>query len=303
MTNPKLRVKIYGVRGSYPPTNGNTTHYGVNTTCLRIDIGKNLVIFDAGTGIIPLGNELFSEIRNDKNNSHLWKMHFFFTHSHIDHLMGFPYFLMNYMPQSQMHFFSPRFVNYTLEEILTFLLNPALFPVTLSEMPAERHFYEIGENKVVFFKENSFQLVPVTEAQSVKNYVGKISCLRNYTHPKGGVYIYKIESASGNSLIFATDIEGFINGDQRLINFARDARVLIHDAQYSLSEYKRFQGFGHSTYEMACQVAKAANVEKLILFHHDPNHSDEQLSELENAAKKIFPSTFMATEEMEFILD
>lgn len=296
----KIRMKIYGVRGSYPPTTGAATRIGVNTTCLRVDIGKNVVVFDAGTGIINLGNDLFSEIQNTKNNDHLWKLHLFFTHSHIDHLMGFPYFLLNYMPRAEFHFLSPRFLSHSLEQILDFLMSPALFPVTLAELPSRRFYYEMGEGKVVHFYEDRFEIQTIGENRKIEKGIGKISCLRNYTHPKGGVYIYKIENSRGGSIVLATDIEGFVGGDQRLIKFAEGADILIHDAQYSLDEYGMFQGFGHSTYEMACEVAAKARVKKLLLFHHDPKHSDAQLKELQDAAQKIFPETFVASEDMEF---
>ncbi len=90
--------------------------------------------------------------------------------------------------------------------------------------------------------------------------------MRNYTHPKGGVYIYKIENHVGNTVVFATDIEGYVGGDQRLAKFARNANILIHDAQYSTPEYEMFQGFGHSTFVMACEVAKTAAVKKTHSF-------------------------------------
>ena len=153
----------------------------------------------------------------------------------------------------------------------------------------------------LYFYEDKCKIVSVNETDHTESgWLAKISCIRNFTHPKGGTYIYKIESRNGNSVVFATDVEGFVGGDKRLINFARDANILFHDAQYSLEEYQMFQGFGHSTYEMACTVAKQAGVQKLILFHHDPKHSDQELSDLENKAQEIFRETYMATESMEF---
>ena len=155
---------------------------------------------------------------------------------------------------------------------------------------------------MVYFFEKDIKIVSITDQQDFQNWIGRISCLRNYTHPKGGVYIYKFENSRGDSIIFATDVEGFIGGDQRLVNFAQNARVLIHDAQYSQPEYEMFQGFGHSTFEMATNVARKASVGQLILSHHDPKHSDEELQDLEKKAQKIFPNTSMATESMEFVL-
>jgi len=299
MDERPLRLKIYGVRGSHSPTRHFKTKYGVNTTCLRIDLGKHLIIFDAGTGIINLGQDLMAEASSGSEQN-LWKLHLFFTHFHIDHLMGFPYFLMNYIPKSEIEFYYAKMVNYDLKDVIEELLNPALFPVTLSEMPSRKTFHQLGEGNVVFFFEDSFQVLPVSEAPSVENWIGKISCMRFYTHPKSGSYTYKVESNNGKSIVFATDVEGFVGNDQRIIKFAKDADILIHDAQYTFQEYSMFQGFGHSTYEMACNVAKEAGVKKLLLFHHDPKHEDALLDELEASAQKLFPEAYMATEEMDF---
>lgn len=300
MGNDTFRLKIYGVRGSHPPTTGKATQYGVNTACLRIDIGRHLLIVDAGTGIIDLGKDLLSEIKSGKSKQNLFKLHLFFTHTHIDHLFGFPYFNMLYLPKTEMHIISPPILNITAEEVLNTWMSPAFFPVAASELPGTLYYHDFGENRQVYFFENDFKVLPVTEALTVKGWIGRISCLRNYTHPKGGNYIYKFENSRERSIVFATDVEGMLGGDQRLIDFAKNTDVLIHDAQYSPEEYLLSQGFGHSTYEMACEVAQKASVKKLILFHHDPNHSDEELQDLENQAKKIFPHSYIADETMEF---
>ncbi len=295
-----MRLKIYGVRGSYPPTNSQHSKIGINTTCLRLDIGKHLVIIDAGTGIINLGHDLIREWKSEENKQDIFKIHLFFTHGHIDHIMGFPYFNLIYFPQAEFHIISPPFLNYSIKDILESLMSPVVFPVTFAELPARFNFHPIGESRQAYFYEEDFQIFHVSEPNIPSGWLGRISCIRNFTHPKGGSYIYKFESNQGKSLVFATDIEGFVNGDKRLAQFARNAQVLIHDAQYSWSEYEMFQGFGHSTYEMACEVAKQAEVEKLLLFHHDPKHSDEELFELEKKSRQLFKESYLATEDMEF---
>ncbi len=302
MSNNKMRFKIYGIRGSYPPTNGLPTHFGVNTTCFRFDVGSHVVVLDAGTGIINLGADLLKEARQKNGKQNPWRMFIFFTHLHIDHLMGFPYLPQIYFPQSEIHLISPKIVNYSLADALEMLMSPALFPVTLEELQSTRIYHDFAENRVAYFTEEGVHIVPATTKKAVDSWILKVSAIRNYTHPKGGAYIYKFETPAGNSVVVATDVEGFVGGDQRIINFARGASILVHDAQYTISEYAMFQGFGHSTYEMACQVAKEAGVQKLLLFHHDPKHDDAVLSELEAEAQKIFPETYMASESMEFTL-
>ena len=296
-----MKVKIYGVRGSYPPTSGSGTQYGVNTTCLRVDLGKHIVIVDAGTGIINLGSDLVSEMKSGKSKQNFQKLYLLFTHTHIDHLMGFPYFNMIYMPQTELNVITPTQLNYSIQEILETLMSPAFFPVTISELPSTIQYHDFAENRTLYFYDDDYEVVALNKTPSKSAWIGRISTMRNYTHPKGGVYIYKFENHAGNSVVFATDIEGYVGGDQRLSKFAHNANILIHDAQYSLKEYDMFQGYGHSTFVMACEVAKNAGIKKLILSHHDPKHGDEELKQLEKEAQKIFPETFLASESMEFI--
>lgn len=298
-SNGQIRLKVYGTRGSYSSTFNQETAVGVNTTCLRVDIGKNIIIIDAGSGIINCGQDLIKELIAERGDEPKWKVHLLFTHLHIDHLVGFPYFSMIYVPKSEIHFISPRILDYDLENVLDLFVHPPFFPVSLQDLPFEGHFHNMAESKVIYFYADRFEILKSAET-APKGWQGKISCMRNYMHPKGGSYFYKIESPAGRKAVFASDTEGFVGGDQRLIQFASGADLLFHDAQYSLKEYAMFQGFGHSTYEMACEVARQAGVKKLLLIHHDPKHTDKELRELEASAQKIFPETFAGAEKMEF---
>ena len=125
--------------------------------------------------------------------------------------------------------------------------------------------------------------------------------MKYYFHPKDGTYIYRIDYKD-KKLVFATDVEEYVGGDQRLINFSKEADVLIHDAQYSEEQYKNFAGYGHSSIAMACDAATQANVKELLLFHHDPGNSDEALNENEKRAQEIFPNSHLATEHWEWKL-
>jgi ribonuclease BN (tRNA processing enzyme) len=121
---------------------------------------------------------------------------------------------------------------------------------------------------------------------------------RAYNHPKNGTLVYKLQYA-GKSIVYATDLEGYAEGDRRLIQFSKGADLLIHDAQYLAEQYTgavSTQGFGHSTFEMACTVAKEAGVKQLVLYHHDPNHDDAVIAKKEENAKKLFLNTVCAYE-------
>ncbi|MGH1363226.1 MAG: MBL fold metallo-hydrolase [Calditrichia bacterium] len=299
MSKPHLRVKIYGARGSYSPTSGIASSIGVNTTCLRVDIGNHLLIFDAGSGIIKLGQDLIKEKFSKNNDEKKWKYHLFFTHMHLDHIVGFPYFAMLYMPKTELHFLSPRILDYDLEDVLTTFMHPPFFPVSMEDLPFKKHFYQLAEKTISYFYEDHFELHHVNETPA-SGWLAKISCMRNYMHPKGGSFFYKIETLEGRKIVFASDTEGYIGGDQKLVGFAKDADLLFHDAQYNPEEYQKNQGFGHSTYEMACDVAIQSGAKELLLFHHDPSHDDDMLRSIEAEAQKVFPNSRIASECMEF---
>ncbi len=299
MSQPRLRVKVYGARGSYSPTRNTATSFGVNTTCFRVDVDDIVLIFDAGSGIIPLGQDLVKEFFQKDDSLSKWTTHLFFTHMHIDHLIGFPYFAMLYMPKSEINFIAPRILDYDLKEVLDTFVHPPFFPVSLADLPFEGHYHHMAENRVVYFYSDRFEVTKAT-AEPTEGWRARVSCLRNFMHPKGGSFFYKIETPAGNKVVIASDTEGFVGGDQRLVNFAKDAELLFHDAQYTFEEYQKFQGFGHSTYHMACEVAKQAGVKKLLLIHHDPSHDDEALDAIQAEARKIFPETYVASESMEF---
>lgn len=297
-----LRVKIYGARGSYSPTDGKASKVGVNTTCLRVDVGKNIIIFDAGSGIINCGKDLAKKFHTEHSDASEWKTNLIFTHMHLDHICGFPFFAMLYMPKSVINVISPIILDYEIEDVLDGYMHPPLFPVGLSDLPFSGHFHNIAEKNIIYFYDDNFVIHnPFEEVKD--GWQVKITCSRNYMHPKGGSFFYKIETPAGSKFVFASDTEGFVGGDHRLINFAKDADVLLHDAQYTPQQYPMLQGFGHSTYEMACEVAEKAGVKKLVLIHHDPNHDDKTLNEIESAAAGVFSNTVVGTEGMEFALD
>jgi ribonuclease BN (tRNA processing enzyme) len=300
MKNGDFRLKIYGVRGSFPPPNGHPTKFGVNTTCIRVDVGPHLILVDAGTGIINAGSDLHSELNSGKSRQNLARVNMFFTHTHIDHLMGLPYFHLLYVPETEIRIISPKFLSVSIRDVIETWMSPAFFPVTLDELGSSIQYHDYVDTQAVYFFEDDFKMVSVDKSAPGKNWIARVTGLRNYTHPKGGTYSYKFENPRGGSIVFATDIEGYVDGDQRLIQFSQDAKILIHDAQYSVEEYLAYQGYGHSTYEMACEVAKKARVQKLVLFHHDPKHTDAELTELERKAREIFPETYIADETMEF---
>ena len=294
----ELIVKFWGVRGSYPTPGQDTVAFGGNTACVEIRAGEQVVILDAGTGIIPLGRDLSRRATQQKRPVEAILL---FSHLHHDHTQGFPFFGPAYNPASHLHLFGPGASEQALEDLLAHNQQPPAFPVTLRDMSAAKEIRSLTETDLISVDTDGVRLVRNGD-HTASGLV--IRLMKSYAHP-GGVYIYRIEWR-GQSVVYASDIEGYVGGDRRLMAFARGADLLIHDAQYSETHYRgqrpglpATQGYGHSTPQMACEMALAAGVRQLALFHHDPNYDDATLLDLESQARSLFPATFSAREGLE----
>ncbi len=297
--NDDLKIKFWGVRGSYPTPGNDTIKYGGNTACVEIRAGERILILDAGTGIIPLGRDLARRAAAEKRGLELLLL---FSHLHHDHTQGFPFFVPAYMPNTRLHILGPDGMTESLREVLEHNQSAETFPVGLRDMASAKNIQSIQESQMILWDEEGVRVVGSNVRLSEEALVIRVH--KSYAHP-GGVFIYRI-SWHGKSVVYATDTEGYIGTDRRLVLFARDADVLIHDAQYGeahyagqLAGFPSTQGFGHSTATMACEVAASAETGQLILFHHDPAYSDERVAEQENTAKANFPESYAAYEGME----
>jgi ribonuclease BN (tRNA processing enzyme) len=303
MDADQLIVRFWGTRGSYPVPGPATLRFGGNTTCVEVQAGHHTLIIDAGTGIINLGHELLRRAK-ERGGAPI-RATLLLTHMHHDHTQGFPYFLPAYMGTSVLHILGPRTFEEDLEETLNHAVLPPSFPVSLTEMPSLKIVRSLRESEMVVLEGE------VSEPQVFNIYrdqveagpdAVQIAIHKSFAHPRNGVFIYRI-SYRGRSLVFASDTEGYVDTDQRLVHFARGADLIVHDAQYTAEDYTRSkQGWGHSTPEMACAVAREAGARRLVLFHHEPRYDDAMIAELECAARKIFPDTVAAYEGLEITL-
>ncbi len=300
MAENELFVRFWGVRGSHPVPGKSTLRYGGNTSCVEIRAKNHIIILDAGTGIVNLGHQLLKEFQNSKKPL---KLTILFSHTHFDHLQGIPFFLPAYQPSCVLNFYGPKVFSQDLEEILTQSMQPQYSPIELDELKAKMNYHNLHENNTLVFKENSNKPTLVWQNELNNSTDAVVKIMRSYAHPKIGVFFFKVE-VNGKSVVYATDTEGYVGNDTRLIEFAKETELLIHDAQYAPEEYlnKSFskQGFGHSTYDMAAKVASKAGAKRLALFHHDPSHDDDKLADMEAKAKDLFPNTLVATEGVEF---
>ena len=269
----RLKLKLWGVRGSIPTPVAQNLGYGGNTSCLEIRLpGGELFIFDAGTGIRELGLALKQDPADAQRDIHL-----FLTHFHWDHIQGLPFFGQLYDPTVAMTFYSSCYACALRESIAGQMTDP-YFPVNFEAIASNKHFENLGP-KPITLSELTVRPFPLN-------------------HPQGAGG-YRIESG-GATIVYATDREhGNDMLDSVMREYAQDADILIHDAQYTPEEYPRFKGFGHSTWEEAVNVARECNVKQLILFHHDPNHDDDAVSAIVENARARFPNTIGGREGWE----
>lgn len=298
----EFSLKIYGCRGSIPVSGPEHARYGGETSCAVVKAGTRTIVLDAGSGLRKFGDDLKIADPN---------VHIFVSHLHFDHIIGLPYFSGMYRPDATIHLWGPRDPHGAdFRQSIAGLLKPPYHSVSLEEMLAKKIFYNFGEGQVVYFLkgvETPLQLNALHPSDRKKipdpsEVEVKISCMRGYNHPKSGVNIYRVDYGE-KSMVYATDTEGYVQGDRRLIDFAQDANLIIHDAMYTDERYVSMpvptQGYGHSTVKIACKLAETANVGKLVLWHHDPVSTDEVLDGIYEHAKTLFSNTIIGMDGLE----
>ena len=263
-----MEIRFWGVRGSIASPGPETASVGGNTSCVEVMCGEQRIVLDAGTGLRALGNALVAT-REPQSLALL------LSHFHWDHIQGLPFFVPAYMPQTKLTIVGASDGRHSLRDKLSRQMTEPHFPVQLDDLSAQLTYREARPMQ-------SFELGDV----HVK--------VARLNHP-GGVFAYRLDH-EGTSIVYATDTEHYACVDPALKNLAQGADVLIYDAQYTEEEYQSKVGWGHSTYVAGAEVAKAAGVKRLVLFHHDPQRTDEGVVAIEKAAGALFSSTIAARE-------
>jgi len=290
-------VRFWGVRGSYPTSKRNTLAFGGHTSCVEVHVAGHQLIFDAGTGIIPLGEKLL----NDGKSRNL---HLFLSHTHHDHLFGLYFFQPLFRSGSRVCIFGPGFSGRSLKRTLQTLMEPRFFPVELGAVTAQTKIYSLRGGERIHL--GGRETLPRIDRKAHQFSANGVTVLvrKSLAHPYG-VLLYRV-CYGQKSMIFATDIEQDKNGHPDAVDFFRGADLLIHDGQYLEAEYlsrsNPRQGWGHSTVERAVETARKAGVKQLVLFHHDPDHDDRTLKRIERLARHDLPSTRVAYEGLEIKL-
>lgn len=257
-----MQVTFWGTRGSIAAPGPQTMRYGGNTSCVevRLDDGT-IVIFDAGTGIRALGEALLAA-------GGPVRAYLFLSHAHWDHIQGIPFFAPAYMEGTELYILGPEHGRLTLETVVADQMRSPYFPIPMHAMAAKITFVKLGEGSV-------FQLPGATVEACVVNHPGCTLGYRLTTRDK--------------VLVYTTDNEPFGDAEashhlvtpSRHVELARHADLLIQDAQYTPAEYAPHRiGWGHSTYLDALRIASQAQARRLVLFHHDPSHSDADIDRI-----------------------
>lgn len=276
-----MKITLWGVRGSIQTSGPETKNYGSRTSCVFVSEGDNVLILDAGSGIQQFNSLNFPGKRID----------ILLTHLHMDHILGLGFFTPFFNSTMEAHIWGPRIRSESLRSRLSRYLSPPLFPVLLRDLPCKLIFHEIGNTD---FEINNFKIT--------SNYVihqGPTVGFRVTGKESVFTYIPDHEPALGCC--------GMIKDPKWISGFdlASGTDLLYHDGQYTPEEYENKRGWGHSGIDDALLFASLAQVKKMIIAHHDPSHSDEQLSQIFKDLQLKPRGDFeyeMAEEGMEFIL-
>jgi CheY-like chemotaxis protein/phosphoribosyl 1,2-cyclic phosphodiesterase len=273
-----MRVKFWGTRGSIATPGPGTLHFGGNTSCVEVTTERGVrFILDCGTGARLLGLHLMA------SGTRPLSANLLLSHTHWDHIQGFPFFVPLFVPGSRFSVYAPQGAGASLGDVLAGQMEFTYFPVELSQLPAQLSYVDLPEG--------------THEIDGVR------VCAQFLNHPAVALG-YRIE-ADGASVLYLCDhepysellwradaepgrIESILHaGDRRHAQFMCGADLVIHDAQYTPAEYPTKKNWGHSTYEYAVEMAAVAGVRRLALMHHDPAHDDEFIRGMEDSARQV----------------
>lgn len=266
-------IRVWGTRGSIATPGPDTVKYGGNTSCVEVRCGNTLLIFDAGTGLRGLGNMLLKQMPVEA--------HLLLSHLHWDHIQGFPFYMPIYVEGNQLDIYGEPKCNLTFQNIFRHQMSSPYFPVTFDELPSKVNFHEveIGDD--------------FTIAQDIRVQVYRAfhpnDCISFRVTYKDKVFVYVTDAEMKDHIM-----------DQNLVEASQDADCLFCDSMFTREQY--VEGWGHMTWDEAVELAKAANVKQLILWHHNQHHTDADMDRIEKQAQQLFKNSIAAFEGMEINL-
>lgn len=274
MAQTPVTVRFWGVRGSVPTPGASTNKVGGNTACVEVDTGGEPILIDAGTGLREFGRELLKKPPA--------AVHIFLSHYHWDHMLGLPFFPPVFGGKMVVNVYGEKKdTGGPREAVMRQFANPH-FPVDFKVLEKTCRFHDLQEGDGLKVGKTSIK-------------VGRLN------HPQGAVS-YRV-TASGKSMVYASDHEHDGQGDASLLRFSKGADLMVYDAMYTGASYAQGKaGWGHSTWEEGCRVAEAAGIRHLMLYHHDPIHDDKAMAAIERGARKLFKGAQVAREGLAITL-
>ncbi len=277
-----LRVRFWGTRGSIPSPGQQTVRYGGNTPCLELRTPDDwLIVLDAGTGIRELGRSLMA-----RANGSPVKGDIFLTHAHWDHIQGLPFFAPIFHPGNHFTIWGSKAMETSIGRVVRDQMSPVVFPVTFEQLAATIEFRELGDAHHVRGGYD-VRAMPVRHPGGALGY--RFSASTGSAGPAAGSTMARqgLVYISDNELNPAAPYESPASWRHELVRFIEHARILVHDTMFTAEEYGHHQGWGHSTYEDAVDLALEAGVETLVLFHHKPERSDEEVDRHTDACRAL----------------
>jgi len=262
-----VSLTFWGTRGTIPTPGAHTARYGGNTACVEVRAGEHLVILDAGTGIRSLGRQIMAQ-----DQAKGLRADIILSHAHWDHIQGLPYFAPLFMKGNLIKVWGPQQGEVEMETILRQLMQPVTFPVPLDALAATLEVEHVNDAPM-----------------ETPGFTVRAMRVRHPAVTMG----YRLERAGGPAVVYVTDNELGAAGDyevgpdwrRRFVEFVGGCDLLIHDAMYTPAEYDSHAGWGHSTFVEAVDLAHEAGAKRLALFHHEPEHADDQMDTIVQEAR------------------
>ena len=271
-----MNIRFWGTRGSIASPGKSTVKYGGNTSCVELRAGNHILIFDAGTGIRDLGSQLIKEFKSQPVTLHL-----FISHTHWDHIQGFPFFMPAYNKNFQIIIYGPPARDKSLKDLFKLQMDSEYFPVPLGGLNAQIIMQEVRE---------PFRIGDLVISSFYMNHPSMTLAFKIFDGHKTFVYATDNEPYRYTLHAARKDQIGSQYGaelDQKFIEFINGVDFLVSEAQYTLEEYRSKVGWGHSPVESIIEFSMKANLKQLAMYHHDPTHDDATVDAIVTHAQKL----------------